>query len=193
MVEENLCFFHFVRFLFSASFFLLSVLFSLFLSFPLYSSPFFLFFVSFSVLPFPRFSAFLFLLSGLLFLFFPSFPFCSFPSFSFSSLFFFSLSCVFYVLLFTYKKLLYYCKKDDPAIVWIKAKEFFYKYVYDSTHNIDPQKIVSSSQRSISEGAFYGGRSASENDTDGKEKELLRRSPVRTIFVCCRRYRSNIP
>lgn len=74
-----------------------------------------------------------------------------------------------------------------------KSKGVFYKYVYDSTHNIDPKKIVSSSQRSIAEGAFYGGRSASENDTDGKEKELLRRSPVRTIFVCCRRYRSNIP
>ena len=31
---------------------------------------------------------------------------------------------------------------------------------------------MSSPQRSIAEGAFYGGRSDSENDTDGKEKIL---------------------
>ena len=85
MVEENLCFFHFVRFLFSASFFLLSVLFSLFLFFPLCSSPFFPFFVSFAaLLPFfldsVPFAVLLpFFSFPLPFFFFLTFFFCSFP------------------------------------------------------------------------------------------------------------------
>ena len=132
--------------------------------------------------------------SVLLFSLFPSFPFCpSSLSFSlFPALLSSFFSCIFFALFFAYKKLFTIVRKTSGNCL-NRSKGVFYEHIYDSTHNIDPKKIVSSPQRSIAEGAFYGGRSDSENDTDGKEKELLRRSPVRTIFVCCRRYRSNIP
>ena len=106
MVEENLCFFHFVRFLFSASFFLLSVLFSLFLFFPLCSSPFFPFFVSFAaLLPFfldsVPFAVLLpFFSFPLPFFFFLTFFFCSFPLSRFAPPPFFPFSFLAMLLVF---------------------------------------------------------------------------------------------